>query len=244
MAHFILVHGAFDGAWCWTQTADDLRAAGHTVCAVDLPGAGDDLTPVDQVTLTSATDRVLAALRSQNPAILVGHSMGGIVITQAAAQAPTLITRLVYLTAFLPQDGQSLLDLTHLPEAAGGQVEEHLTVSGDPPIGTFDLTKARQVFYHDVPEDIAQHAIRKMGPQPLQLFDTPVALGHATLPPADYAICTQDRAIPPPLQRLMAKRAGARLYFLNSGHSPFYAVPQQVLNILNVAAASQLRSPG
>lgn len=173
MAHFILVHGAFDGAWCWTQTADDLRAAGHTVCAVDPPGAGDDLTPVDQVTLTSATDRVLAALRSQNPAILVGHSMGGIVITQAAAQAPTLITRLVYLTAFLPQDGQSLLDLTHLPEAAGGQVEEHLTVSGDPPIGTFDLTKARQVFYHDVPEDIAQHAIRKMGPQPLQLFDTP-----------------------------------------------------------------------
>ncbi|HEY4576282.1 MAG TPA: hypothetical protein VIG67_00315 [Yaniella sp.] len=111
--------------------------------------------------------------------------MGGVVITQAAAQEPRLISRLVYVVAFLPQDGESLLDLTHLPEAAGGQVEEHLTVSGDPPIGTFDLTKAQEVFYHDapeedVPEEIAHRAITKMRPQRLEIFDTPV-IHHLTL---------------------------------------------------------------
>lgn len=237
MANYVLVHGAVDGACCWAQTADDLRAAGHIVLAPDLPGAGNDQTPLAEVSLASATERVLESLRSlDTPAVLVGHSMDGIVITQAAAQAPGLVTRLVYVAAFRPVNGESLLDLAHLPEGAGSQVEKNLTVTGDTPIGTFDLTNAREVFYHDVPQELARRAIEQMGPQPLVIFETPVCLGDAVLPPQEFVICTLDRAIPPPLQRLMAERSPARIHELESGHSPNYSMPEKVLTILLSAA--------
>lgn len=237
MACFVMVHGAFDGAWCWSQLADDLSTAGHAALTPNLPGAGEDPTPLTEVTLASAVERVVESLRSlDGPAILVGHSMGGVVITQVAAAVPDLVSKLVYLAAFRPVDGESLLDLAHLPEGADSQFEEYLSVTGDPPIGIFDPIGARTVFYHDVPEAVALSAIEKMGPQPLALFDAPVHLGDAVLPPAEYVICTQDRAIPPPLQRLMASRTPARVYELESGHSPYYSMPDEVLSILRCAA--------
>lgn len=170
------------------------------------------------------------------PAILVAHSMGGVVITQAAAEVPEQVAKLVYLAAFRPVDGESLLDLAHLPEGADSQFEKYLTVTGHPPIGTFDPTGARTVFYHDVPEDLARSAVEQIGPQPLQLFETPVSLGDTVLPSAVYVICTRDRAVPPALQRLMAQRTPACVHELNSGHSPFYSVPGEVLGILQHAA--------
>lgn len=237
MAHFVLVHGAFDGAWSWAHLADNLRTAGHTVLAPDLPGAGQDPTPLSKVTLASTTQRVVDCLRSLDaPAVLVGHSMGGVVVTQAAAEVPAMVAKLVYLAAFRPVDGESLLDLAHLPEGADSQFEEYLIVTGDPPIGTFDPAGARTVFYPDVPEELARSAIEKMGPQPLQLFETPVSLGDTILPPAEYVVCTQVRAVPPALQRLMAQRAPACIHELDSGHSPFYSVPGEVLSILQHAA--------
>ena len=112
------------------------------------------------MTLAAATQRVVDCLCSlDTPAVLVGHSMGGVVITQAAAEVPEQVAKLVYVAAFRPDDGESLLDLAHLPEGADSQFEKYLTVTGDPPIGTFDPAGARTVFYHDVPEDLARSAV-------------------------------------------------------------------------------------
>src|ERR1035441_10945961 len=120
MARILLVHGAFGGAWCWEPVMPGLRAAGHDVQALDLPGDGEDQTPLAQVTLDAYARRVCGALASGEPAVLVGHSMGGIVVTQAAARSPQHVAALIYVAAFLPADGQSLMDLAALPEAAGG----------------------------------------------------------------------------------------------------------------------------
>ena len=136
MARIVLVHGAFGRAACWDRVAPGLRAAGHTVEAIDLPGQGDDPTPVEEATLDRYAERVCEALAGGPPAVLVGHSMGGMVITQAAARCPSLVTRLVYVAAFLPWDGMSLIDMTQLPEAAGDQVQANLVVEGDPPVAT------------------------------------------------------------------------------------------------------------
>ena len=120
MARFVLVHGAFGGAWCWEPVTAPLEALGHTVEALDLPGGGDDQTPVADVTLESCAERVCAVLGARSePAVLVGYSMGGAIITQAAANCPERVASMIFVCAFMPADGQSLLDLTHLPEGSG-----------------------------------------------------------------------------------------------------------------------------
>lgn len=236
MTNFVLVHGAFHGSWCWSRTINDLDEAGHTVVTPDLPGAGDDQTSLEKVTLESATERVVDALRGlDGPAVLVGHSMGGVVITQAAAQAPELVSRLVYVTAFRPMDGESLLDLTNLPEGAGDGVQTNITVEGEPAIASFDLTQASNVFYNDLPQDVAQTATARLDPQPLAVFATPVRLKDAALPPQEYIVCSQDRAIMPALQRLMAERQSAVVHELDSGHSPFFSRPVDLLQLLSAA---------
>lgn len=233
MANFVLIHGAFHGGWCWSEISSRLKDAGHTVLAPDLPGAGEDQTPLDEVTLGSATNRVIDTLHTlDGQAILVGHSMGGVVITQAAARVPALVSRLVYLTAFRPAHGESLLDLTNLPEGAGDGVQANIMVDGEPPIATFDLTQAATVFYNGVPDDTTQQAIERLDRQPLAVFATPVDIDGVELPPQDYIICTQDRAIMPTLQKLMAERTPAQVYELEAGHSPFYSHPDEVLEIL------------
>src|SRR5258707_7839631 len=123
MARFVLVHGGFSGAWIWLPLIDTLREAGHVVEAFDLPGMGDDHTSASEVSLDSYAGRVCEVLAANSePAIVVGHSMGGIVATQGAARCPERVAALVYVAAFLPKDGQSLLDLTKLPEGDGEQV--------------------------------------------------------------------------------------------------------------------------
>ena len=135
MARFVLVHGGFSGAWIWLPLMDSLRAAGHLVEAFDLPGMGDDHTSASEVSLDSYAGRVCEALAaSSEPAIVVGHSMGGIVATQAAARCPARVAALVYVAAFLPKDGQSLLDLTKLPECDGEQMLANVVVQGEPPV--------------------------------------------------------------------------------------------------------------
>ena len=88
MARIVLVHGAFGGAWVWEPALPALRAAGHDVETLDLPGAGDDQTPLAEVTLDAYAEKVAQVLRSGPPARLAGHSQGGMAITQPAAQTP------------------------------------------------------------------------------------------------------------------------------------------------------------
>jgi pimeloyl-ACP methyl ester carboxylesterase len=145
MARFVLVHGAFGGAWCWEPVTGPLEAAGHAVETLDLPGCGADQTPVEAVTLASCAKRVCDVLVSgTEPAILVGHSMGGVVVTQAASDCPGHVASLVFVAAFMPADGQSLLDLAHLPEGKGDLIQANIVIEGEPPVAVLseDATAA------------------------------------------------------------------------------------------------------
>src|SRR5881392_3955159 len=129
MARFVLVHGAFSGAWIWQPLVSRLKAAGHSAEAFDLPGSGNDQTPVSGVTLDACASRLCELLaQSSEPAIVAGNSMGGIIATQAAARSPRSVAGLVYVAAFVPKDGQSLLDLTKLPEGATDQVQANIVI--------------------------------------------------------------------------------------------------------------------
>jgi pimeloyl-ACP methyl ester carboxylesterase len=146
MARFVLVHGAFAGAWIWIPLMDRLKAAGRSVEAFDLPGLGDDHTPTREVTLDSCASRLCEVLaRDSERAFVVGNSMGGIIATQGAARCPQRVAALVYVAAFLPRDGQSLLDLTRLPEGAADQVQANITIEGEPPVAIMPAAASRHV---------------------------------------------------------------------------------------------------
>ncbi len=109
----VLVHGAWMGAWAWDDVKSDLEARGATVVAVELPGHGSDMTPLASISLRGYIDTVEAAIdAAPKPVMLVGHSLGGIVVTQAADERAADLDRLVYVTAFVPKDGDSLLSLS------------------------------------------------------------------------------------------------------------------------------------
>jgi pimeloyl-ACP methyl ester carboxylesterase len=234
MAAYLLIHGAWHGAWCWDTLAASLRGAGHQVRAIDLPGMGEDHTPLKQVTMQAWTDRVVKELAGfATPAVLVGHSMGGMVITAAADAAPECVSRLVYVCAFLPQDGESLVSLATRPEGASALLQQipsadGLSVSVTP-------QNARLTFYGECSAADAARAAARLTPQPLQPALAPLKLRNAQAArlPRVYIECTQDRAIPIELQRFMAKRAaGARLESLPADHSPFLSMPERLLPLL------------
>jgi pimeloyl-ACP methyl ester carboxylesterase len=238
MARFVLVHGAFHGAWCWEPFVGELQALGHSVETFDLPGSGDDATPVSDVTLDAYADRICEVLRSHDePAVLVGHSMGGVAVTHAASRCPERIASLVYVAAFLPADGQSLADLTQLPEGADDQVQARMTVSGEPPAATLTPDDASEVFYAACDPEAAADAAQRITPQALAPFLAPVSMPAGS--PADrlrrsYVISAQDRAIPPALQRRMAsERATGEVAELDTDHSPFLSRPSELAEILD-----------
>ena len=112
MSVFVLVHGAYHGGWCYARVVPLLEAAGHTAIAVDLPGHGDNPRPIAEVTLDAYIDHVCEIISSQpEPAVLVGHSLAGITITQVAERMPERQAWLVYLTAMMPENGQNRVDL-------------------------------------------------------------------------------------------------------------------------------------
>ena len=227
MARLVLVHGAFGGAWCWEPVLGGLRDAGHTVEAPDLPGQGQDPTPVAEVTLDAYAERVIDVLASGEPAVLVGHSMGGMVTTQAASRAPEHVRSLIYLTAFLPQDGESLIALTQRPEAADDQIQRRLVVDGDPPVASMSPEDTAAAVYNNCTPEQREWALARRSTQPVIPFTQPFQLDAAGAEafgalPRSYVTCLRDRSIPPAMQRFMYERAGCEpVLEIDTDHAPY-----------------------
>jgi pimeloyl-ACP methyl ester carboxylesterase len=241
MARFVLVHGAFSGAWIWAPLQERLKAAGHTAVEFDLPGLGDDQTAAKDVTLDSCAARVCEVLAaSPEPAIVVGHSMGGVIITQAAARCPQRVAALVYAPAFLPKDGQSLLDLTKLPEGAGDQVQANIVLTQDPPVAVMPDAASKDALYGCCTDEIAAWATARHRPQPLAPFGTPVSIPPGALDRIKkcYVLCTRDRAIPPALQRrVIAENGCAEVFELDADHTPHLSKTNDLAQALERIAA-------
>jgi pimeloyl-ACP methyl ester carboxylesterase len=237
VARFVLVHGAFGGAWVWEPVVSELEAAGHRVEAPDLPGSGDDRTPVEEITLDAYAERIRSVLASDpEPAVLVGHSMGGVAITQAAGVARKRIALLVYVSAFMPADGQSLIELTQLPEGEGDQVQANMTVEGDPPVASLTGEGARVACYGNCNEVQVSWAIGHMGLQAVAPFMEPVRIADpaANDIPRAYVICSRDQAIPPPLQRRMVRDRGAQAVIeIDTDHSPWLSATGELVAALD-----------
>jgi pimeloyl-ACP methyl ester carboxylesterase len=233
MSRYVLVHGAFGGAWCWEPIIPALEAAGHTAVAIDLPGAGGDRTPVEEITLASCAAPVCEALTE--PSILVGSSMGGIVITQAANERPANVEQLVFVCAFMPANGQSLLDIAGLPEGAGNQIQANMVVSGDPPVATLSDEAAALAVYNRCTPEQQTYAIPRRREQAVAPFATPVDVDDALLAtiPRSFVLTLDDNAFTTALQRRMiSEHPCVNVVELDSDHAPYLSATDDLAEAL------------
>jgi pimeloyl-ACP methyl ester carboxylesterase len=230
MASYVLVHGAWHGAWCWDEVVPLLEAAGHDVVAVDLPGHGGDATPLAGLTQAEYGRRVADAVEAAGePVFLVGHSMGGMAITQAAEYVPDRIAALVYLCAFLPGPGGSLLALADGDDAA--RVIPNLEVDEAAGVCTVAESAHVECFYEECDPEDAAAASARLTPESLAAFATPVSVTEERAGSVRriYVECVRDHAIGIAKQREMwAAQPCERVETIDTDHSPFLSRPEEL----------------
>jgi pimeloyl-ACP methyl ester carboxylesterase len=239
MSTYVLIHGGSDGGFVWEDVATLLRERGHGVHAPDLPAHGEDETPIREASLGSYAERVCEVLDAPDgPVILVGHSSGGIAITQAAEHRPQKIEALVYLAAYLPQNGQSMLELVESdPEARGDDV---VVDEGEGWL-EFPERVAREAFGTDVADAVWDRYWARTRPEPLAPLVTPVLTTEKNFGrvPRVYVETLRDRAVTPAMQLRMRSALPCRVVTLDSGHMPMLSTPRQLAEILASLASRE-----
>jgi pimeloyl-ACP methyl ester carboxylesterase len=234
MATFVLIHGAGHGAWCWRKLVPRLQRAGHRALAPDLPGHGDDRTPLEQLSLELYVETVAGMLRRRpEPVILVGHSLGGLTVTQTAEAVPEKISRLVYVSAFLLTDGEAARDGRH--DNSGSLLRTHRTWNEDETAYAASEEGLRELFYGDCDDDDVAFARANLVWEP----EAPAATPMRTTPerfarlPRAFVECTQDRCLTLDFQRSMqAALPCDPVFTLDSAHSPFFSMPDELAECL------------
>lgn len=237
-APIVLVHGAFENDQVWGQVTKKLETDGYKVVTVDLPGRpGNPATP-DKVSLDLYRDTVVKALgTTKGRAVLVGHSFGGIVISAAAEAAPRKIKTLVYLAAYLPQNGDSLVSLAQ--RDADSKVGPHLQIQQDKGIASIEYSARADLFANGGPEGLRKAIPDLILDEPLAPLATPVKLTAANFGKVDkaYIHTAFDQVISPAFQAQMVAATPVRVqYTLQTGHTPFLTDPDGLANAIEEAA--------
>jgi pimeloyl-ACP methyl ester carboxylesterase len=231
MAIVVLVHGGGHGGWCWRTCANDLRARGHEVYAPTLTGFGDraHLTAPDFETFVTDIANVVA-FEDLHDVVLVGHSMGGVVIPRVAEAIPDRMRRLVWLAAVVTADGESLIEATPQSEwiARAVTIGPDGTAHTDPELildaNIHDGTPEQRKFVHDRHVAYPPHALVERGR--LTAF---LALGI----PTAYITATADRTIEPHVcEKFAARLPGCARAFVDAGHDCMVSRPRETADAL------------
>ncbi len=231
--HVVLVHGAWHGAWCWAALQSELDRLGVPSLAVDLAGHGASLEPLADL----AADAALVAgvvSRIDGPVVLVGHSYGGAVITEAAAVA-TNVVHLVYVAAFVPGVGETVIGMSQTLPAAESLLSKAMVVDGVASTIVPDL--AHGAFYGHCDPTASAAFTARLSAQPFATFTQPLTAAAWTWIASTYVRCTDDQAIPIVQQDEMAKRCST-IETLDTDHSPFASKPAETAAIIATIARS------
>jgi pimeloyl-ACP methyl ester carboxylesterase len=218
----VLVHGGFVDGSGWQGVYNILEKHGYSVSIVQNPTVSLD----DDVAVTK---RAIAA--QPGPVILVGHSYGGVVITQAGNDPK--VAGLVYIAAFAPDKGESVATLIANP-SPGAPVPPIL-----PPQDGFlmlDKAKFAASFAADVPKDQAQFMANSQVPWGVQALQGTVSDAAWRTKPSWYLVSTDDRMIPPSAQQFMSKRAGSTVVEAKGSHAVYVSQPAAVAALIERAA--------
>lgn len=218
----VLVHGGFVDGSGWQQVYNILKKDGYNVTIVQNPTT----SLADDVAITKR-----AIARQDGPVVLVGHSYGGVVVSEAGTDPK--VQRLVYIAAFAPDQGESVQSLIANPPPGASQ----------PPIlppqdGFLFLDRAKfaAAFAGDVSADEASFMADSQVPWGVQALGGQVTVPAWKSKPSWYLVTTEDHMIPPPAQEMMAKRAGSTVVETRGSHAIYVSKPEVVAKIIEQAA--------
>ncbi|MEV4476636.1 alpha/beta hydrolase family protein [Nonomuraea salmonea] len=232
MTDFVLIPGAWSGAWVWDPVADALRERGHRAHSVTLTGLEPDAEEPSRVGLDDHVKDGLAMLSGLDDVILVAHDYGGMVAGLVADHVPEQVTHSIYIEGFVPRDGLSTLDglpdnqlaaERALIEAAGGlwPAPDHELLSDVPDLSDRD----------------ARRLAERLVPHPGRTLIEPVTVKHP-IGPATYVVCDLDHThglLCPAIQALRSE-PGWTFRTLDAGYWPMVSVPGQLAALLDEIA--------
>jgi pimeloyl-ACP methyl ester carboxylesterase len=232
--HIVLVHGAWQGSWAFGAWTPLLEARGWTVHAVDLPGNGWGPAADGVANLDTYTAHVVSVIEAiGEPVVLVGHSGGGITVSQVAEAVPSQVRALVYLAGMMLPSGMTFVDLLKdvlagLPGLHLDGIASWLDWNADHTATSVQIEGALRCFVQDCEPEAARAAAALLRPQPESGRDmrnrlTPASFGTV---PRIYVECDDDRSVFPVLQqRMQALSPGATRILMHGGHVPQLAQP-------------------
>lgn len=226
--HFVLIHGAWHGGWCWNGVIEELKKAGHTAEAPTLPGhsPGDDRS---RITFDDYVGKIAGVLSSQaERVVLVGHSSAGFLLQSAAPKAPDKLAQLIFLNAFILPDGKRQFDLVP-PEAREGMTAA-ANASPDKSVPVIEEFVRNMLMAGEPPEK-QDALLSRLVPQPLALFTTPVntkAFEKLNVPKT-VVFCRDDASLPPGAYLGMAQGLGPHsLVEIDGSHEALFTNPPVV----------------
>jgi len=229
----VLVHGAWSDASSWDAVTPLLKAQGNEVINVNLAGHGKDTTSFAGITFQTYVDQVKAAIGTRTNVVLVGHSFAGLVISQVAEEEPAQIKELIFLAAALPHDGDSLLSLAKGDPAS--HIGKALTIDQQHGAAIIAKDAVADIFAADAPQQVQEYIAANLKPEPLAPLATPVHLTEKNFGSVKkvYIHTANDHAISYPAQQYMVKNSEvAKVYTLQSSHTPFISMPDKLAEIL------------
>jgi pimeloyl-ACP methyl ester carboxylesterase len=221
---FVLVHGAWGGAWCWRDLLSHFQERNVETLCVDLPSSRNRASA--DVDLVDDVSEVVQMTEGIEHVVLVGHSYGGVVITEAAPRLKGL-QRLIYVAALVPLAGESATDVSRTIRVRT-ELDDAIEVEGE--FLRLSLVRAGSALYGECSPETRQWALSKLSSQTIASFRSP-RTASATGLPTLYVKCRNDRAIDPGLQNLLAMRCDEHLE-LSSDHSPFLSHPRDLVRTL------------
>ena len=248
MATFLLVHGMFHGGWCWEPLKKRLETDGHRVVAPDCAGCGDDRTPAAEVSLDRWARSVASlAVEAGEPVILVGHSRGGLVVSQAAEHAgPEAVAAIVYLTALMLPDGMSAMGSQSLMAELGAEAPSLALRLSDDGLTTLAPEDSTDRFLNECTPEIRDWAAPLIREDIVAPLATPMALSEERYGaiPRIYIETTLDRTVPISAQRAMIGHSPpAAVYSMKTDHSPQLSHADALADILYDIAERHAATP-
>jgi pimeloyl-ACP methyl ester carboxylesterase len=238
---FVLVDGAFQDEAGWESVIAALESAGHTAVTVDLGSNDEDGAPIPTSTLAGYRDAVVSAIEEQEGSVvLVGHSFGGMIISEAAEAIPDRIETLVYLAAYLPRTGESLVTLSSQDHYSALGQEGNLILAEDFTYASVNSDIFASAFCPDCTEEQAALVADSQLDEPLAPLNEPVTLTDENFGSVRkaYILTAEDIIISPQLQALMLSYTPVdRVLALNTGHAPYISQPEALAALLIEAAS-------